>query len=323
MGSKRANDGGEPMSSKKLQHSKRNMDPVSEDVFLTIDSNDNGVEDGGFGEEVEESLQRDASNNQRNSRARLPDPPVNLETRDVELSFQFKMLEFMDSVRQKIKRGKEERARQDKKIELLMMQGARPSSSTKKLAKVNMPSTFSGLGKARKVKDFLLEMDNYYDGQKPKEGDKVSIAVTFLKDHALHWWTSKKEQESEMVASLTWVGFKEVLFERFMPEYQELHEGMNLVQMRHTGSLKAYVRDFNVQMNATPKMDEFAKKCIFLGGLQKWVVDALFKFPKPPEDVARIIKIAERIEVDGPKRKSNGPSLQSSLSKNGSRGKEC
>ena len=44
-----------------------------------------------------------------------------------------------------------------------MMQGARPSSSTKKLAKVNMPSTFSGLGKARKVKEFLLEMDNYYD----------------------------------------------------------------------------------------------------------------------------------------------------------------
>ena len=56
------------------------------------------------------------------------------------------MLEFMDSMRQEIKRGKEEKARQDKMIELLMMQGARPSSSTKKLAKVNMPSTFSRLG---------------------------------------------------------------------------------------------------------------------------------------------------------------------------------
>ena len=132
------------------------------------------------------------------------------------------------------------------------------------------------------MKEFLLEMDNYYDVQKPEEGDKVSIAVTFLKDHALQWWTSKKEQEPEMVANLTWVGFKELFVERFMLEYQELSEGMNLVQMRHTGSLKAYVRDFNAQMNATPKMDEFAKKCIFLGKLQKWVVDALFKFPKLP-----------------------------------------
>jgi hypothetical protein len=35
-------------------------------------------------------------------------------------------------------------------------------------------------------------MDNYYDVQRPEEDDKVSIAVTFLKDHALQWWTSKK-----------------------------------------------------------------------------------------------------------------------------------
>ena len=203
------------------------------------------------------------------------------------------------------------------------MQGARPSSSTKKLAKVNMPNNFSGLGKARKVKEFLLEMNNYYDVQKPKEEGKVSIAVTFLKDHALQWWTSKKEQELEMVASLTWVGFKELIVERFTLEYQELHEGMNLVQMRHTGSFRAYVCNFNAQMNATPMMDEFARKCIFFGGLQKWMVDALFKFPKLLEDMARIIKIAERIEADGPGRKSSGPFQQSSFSKNGSRGKEC
>ena len=110
MGNKRANDGGEPMSSKKLRRSKRKKDPIPEDVSLTIDANDNGVEDGGFGEEVEESLQRDASNDQGNSEARLLDPPVNLETGDVGLSFQLKMLEFMDSMRQEIKRGKEERA---------------------------------------------------------------------------------------------------------------------------------------------------------------------------------------------------------------------
>ena len=34
-----------------------------------------------------------------------------------------------------------------------------------------------------------------------------------------------------MVASLTWVGFKDLLVERFTMEYQELCEGMNLVKM--------------------------------------------------------------------------------------------
>ena len=111
MGNKCASDGYELMSSKKLRCSKRNKDLVPDIISLAIDSNNNGVEDGGFGEEVGKSLQRDASNNQGNLGARLSDPLVNLETRDVGLSFQFKMLEFIDSMRQEIKREKEERAR--------------------------------------------------------------------------------------------------------------------------------------------------------------------------------------------------------------------
>jgi hypothetical protein len=54
------------------------------------------------------------------------------------------------------------------------------------------------------------------------------------------------------VASLTWIGFKELISDRFPPKNQELKEGMNLVQIKHTGSLKAYVPDFNAQMNITP-----------------------------------------------------------------------
>jgi hypothetical protein len=35
--------------------------------------------------------------------------------------------------------------------------------------------------------------------------------------------------------------------------------------MRLTGTLKAYVLDLNTPMNATPKIDNFAKKYILLG----------------------------------------------------------
>ena len=70
------------------------------------------------------------------------------------------------------------------------MQGVRSSSSTKKLAMVNMPKTFSRLGKARNLKWFVLKINNYYDVQRPKVDDKVTIAVIFLKNHALEEWTS-------------------------------------------------------------------------------------------------------------------------------------
>ena len=61
------------------------------------------------------------------------------------LHFFLSFVHFQYSVNQEIKCGNEERACQDKMIKLLMMQGARPFSSTKKLAKVKMPSTFYDL----------------------------------------------------------------------------------------------------------------------------------------------------------------------------------
>ena len=180
--------GGEPKAFKKMQSSKWNKDLVEEGVAFAIDLNDNGGDNGGhtsgIGVEVEEILQRSASNNKKNLGARLLDPLVNLEIGDVRLNFHLKMLEFMNFVNQEIKCGKEKRARQEKVIELLIMQGTRSSSLTKKLAKANMPSTFFGFDKVKKVIELLLEMDRYCDVQKPKEEDKVSIAVTFLKDHA-------------------------------------------------------------------------------------------------------------------------------------------
>ena len=94
------------------------------------------------------------------------------------------------------------------------------------------------------------------------------------------------------MAKLTWVGFREGLVKKFTPEFQKLCEGMNLVQMRLAGPLKAYMLDLNAQMNAMPKMDKFAMKCIFLGGVQKLVVDALFKFQNVFGDMVEIINIS-------------------------------
>jgi hypothetical protein len=85
------------------------------------------------------------------------------------------------------------RARQDKLIERLVMQEPNSSSLMKKSAKVNMPSILSGLGKAKKV-EFLFEMDNSYDVQKLDDEDKVPIAVSFLKDYALQWWTTRRSR---------------------------------------------------------------------------------------------------------------------------------
>jgi hypothetical protein len=60
------------------------------------------------------------------------------------------------------------------------MQGVRSSSVTKKLVGVNMSSTLSGFGKASKVNEFVLEMDNYHVAKRPEVDNKVSKAVTLF-----------------------------------------------------------------------------------------------------------------------------------------------
>ena len=50
----------------------------------------------------------------------------------------------------------------------------------KEVGNVNMPSMLLGLGKGSKVRKFVLEMDNYYDVQRPKRDNKVSKEVTFF-----------------------------------------------------------------------------------------------------------------------------------------------
>lgn len=65
----------------------------------------------------------------------------------------------MASVNKEVKRDKVNKTWKNKMIEFLMKEGVMPSYSTKKLAKLNMPSTFSGFGKTIKMKEFLSEMD--------------------------------------------------------------------------------------------------------------------------------------------------------------------
>ena len=166
MARKKTVEGSEAGASKQ-RRIKENQEPDLEDAAHSYDSNYQYRASLDDNQEMEthqeEPLEEE---DQQVSEGRIPMAPTGLERENAELAFRIKMLEFMDNMKQELKQVKEERARQDRLIDHLLAQNLRPSSSTKKLAKVNIPSTFFGLCKAKKVKEFLLEMDNYYDVQK-------------------------------------------------------------------------------------------------------------------------------------------------------------
>jgi hypothetical protein len=114
MAIKREGYDGEPEDSKRLWGSNWNKDHVKMDFDRNIVSNDNGWEYGGFGKEMGESIERTLANLKESLGARLPNAPMSLESGDVGLTFQLKMLEFMDSMNQELQVGKEVRADKSK-----------------------------------------------------------------------------------------------------------------------------------------------------------------------------------------------------------------
>jgi hypothetical protein len=75
-----------------------------------INYNDNSWEYGGFGKNMGESIERTLANLKESLGARLTNAPMTLESCDVGLTFQLKMLEFVDSMNQELLVGKELRA---------------------------------------------------------------------------------------------------------------------------------------------------------------------------------------------------------------------
>ena len=101
---------------------------------------------------MDEPFERAHANFEESLGFRLPNAPKSFENGDVGLKSQLGVHKFMNFLNQNLKTGKDKKAQDEKMIELLMMQGVRLSSSTKKLAKVYMPSTFLRFGKEDKMK---------------------------------------------------------------------------------------------------------------------------------------------------------------------------
>lgn len=103
MAIKRAGDNGEPMASKKFRRSKWKKNLVQENFDPAIDSNDNGWDDGGLGEEIKEFHENNSANFEEF---------LGPETWKMMMlhSNSNSMLDFMDPVNQQLKCGKEKKA---------------------------------------------------------------------------------------------------------------------------------------------------------------------------------------------------------------------
>jgi hypothetical protein len=105
--------------------------------------------------------------------------------------------------------------------------GVRPSREPTKSMKTWMLDPFIGKEtKAKNVKQWVLQVEPYFESQViNKDVDQFRLARSFLRDHALEWWTTLKDVDPNQMGILPCNAFKAKLNERFTPHNQIFKDG--------------------------------------------------------------------------------------------------
>lgn len=120
------------------------------------------------------------------------------------------------------------------------------------------------------LENFLFDMEQYFRAARPdSEEVKVTTATMYLTGDAKLWWRTKyTEMENGHHAINTWEDLKRELKNQFLPENVEFIARRKLRQLRQTGAVHDYVKQFSALMLDIRDMSEKDKLFDFLEGLK-------------------------------------------------------
>ena len=158
---------------------------------------------------------------------------------------------------------------------------------------VPKPYSFSGKRDAKELDNYLWNMERYFEAIGLKdEATKVRTATLYLIDNATLWWRRKfSEMEKGTCTIDTWADFKREIKKQFYPEDVEYMELKKIKHLKHTGSIRDYVKEFSSLMLEAPGMDENDLLFNFMDNLQSWAEQELRR--RGVQDLSTAMAVAE------------------------------
>ncbi|KAA0061383.1 uncharacterized protein E5676_scaffold692G00720 [Cucumis melo var. makuwa] len=110
------------------------------------------------------------------------------------------------------------------------------------------------------------------------EEAKVTLATMHLSEDAKLWWSSQYVDMQEGRCTIdTWDALKKELCSQFFPENVEILSRRKLHELKHTGSISEYVKQFAGLMLEIRDMSEKDKVFCFVEGLKSWAKTKLYE----------------------------------------------
>ena len=138
--------------------------------------------------------------------------------------------------------------------------------------KVPDPKPFNGSRNAKELENFLWDMEQYFNAGHCPEHEKVTITSMYLCGDAKLWWRTRlqDDENSNRPKIETWERLKKELKDQFLPCNTAWVARESLKKLKHTSSIREYVKEFSSLMLDIRNMSEEDKLFNFMSGLQGW-----------------------------------------------------
>ncbi|KAL0320178.1 UNVERIFIED_CONTAM: hypothetical protein Sradi_5279300 [Sesamum radiatum] len=177
--------------------------------------------------------------------------------------------------------------------------------------KVLDPKPFARARSAKELENFLWDMKTYFQATRVPEAEKVSIKSMYLTGDAKLWWRSRLPDDASANREKveTWEVLKKELKEQFLPCNTSWVARESLRNLRHTGTVREFVKEFSSLLLDVRDMSEEGKLFNFMVGLQPWVKIELRR--QGVKDLPSAITAADRLadfkDANNPEQRQEDP----------------
>ncbi|RVX06627.1 hypothetical protein CK203_029525 [Vitis vinifera] len=217
------------------------------------------------------------------------------------VSFQGKVLSMLASMESRIEalairmESRDQEVRQELAIYKAAVSARVMATQEASRVEVPKPHRFSGKRDAKELDNFLWHMERYFEAiALTDEATKVRTATLYLTDTATLWWRRRfADMEKGICTIEMWEDFKREIKRQFYPEDVAYLARKNMRRLKHTGSIRDYVKEFSSLMLEIPNMTQEELLFNFMDNLQGWAEQELRR--RGVQDLATAMAIAESL----------------------------
>ncbi|RVW80510.1 hypothetical protein CK203_052877 [Vitis vinifera] len=199
------------------------------------------------------------------------------------VSFQGKVLSMLASMESRIEalatrmESRDQEVRQELAIYKAAVSARVMATQEASRVEVPKPHRFSGKRDAKELDNFLWHMERYFEAiALTDEATKVRTATLYLTDTATLWWRRRfADMEKGICTIETWEDFRREIKRQFYPEDVAYLARKNMRRLKHTGSIRDYVKEFSSLMLEIPNMTQEELLFNFMDNLQGWAEQEL------------------------------------------------